>query len=181
MPAPLLELLDALSEGVLVLDSATGAVVHRNRALGELLAVEADASLLYDTALQLGQRWRLLSMAPRAARDGRVLLSDVRLATRRAVYRLWGVAMRPASPLPARVLVLVERTGPQLPTVSRLRSRFRLTTREAEVALLLAEGLSDADIGRALGMSAHTARHHGERIFAKVGVHSRKALALHLV
>jgi DNA-binding CsgD family transcriptional regulator len=180
MPAPLVELLDALSEGVLVVDSATGAVVHRNRALGALLDADPDSSLLYDTALQLGQRWRMLALAPRAALDGRALLSDVRFATKRSVYRLWGVALHPGGPFPDRVLVLVQRTGPLLPSVSRLRARFRLTAREAEVALLLAEGASDADIGRALGMSVHTARHHGERIFTKVGVHSRKALALHL-
>jgi DNA-binding CsgD family transcriptional regulator len=180
MPAPLLELLDSLSEGVLVLDSATGAVVHRNRALGVLLEAEPDSSMLYDAVLQLGQRWRRLALAPRAEHDGRALLSDARFVANRAAYRLWGMALQLGGSLPVRVLVLVERTGPLLPTVSRLRSRFRLTTREAEVALLLAEGASDADIGRILGMSVHTARHHGERIFTKVGVHSRKALALHL-
>jgi DNA-binding CsgD family transcriptional regulator len=180
MPAPLLELLDSLSEGVLVLDSATGAVVHRNRALGVLLEAEPDSSMLYDAVLQLGQRWRRLALAPRAEHDGRALLSDARFVANRAAYRLWGMALQLEGSSPARVLVLVERTRPLLPTVSHLRSRFRLTTREAEVALLLAEGLSDADISRILGMSIHTARHHGESIFTKVGVHSRKALALHL-
>ncbi|MEP7088207.1 MAG: helix-turn-helix transcriptional regulator [Gemmatimonadota bacterium] len=97
------------------------------------------------------------------------------------MYRLWGTAPRLEHTTPAHVLVLVERLGSSLPTTARLSSLFRLTPREVEVALLLAEGASDAHIGRALGMSIHTARHHGERIFAKVGVHLRKALVLHLV
>ena len=181
MPTPLIELLDSLSAGVLVLDSITGELAHRNRAMFMLLEGEPDSAVLFDAALQLGHRWRRLSLASGVAPRRRVLLSDVRLATNHAVYRLWGTAVQLEHPTSAQVLVLVERLGLLLPTVTRLRAHFRLTPREVEVALLLAEGASDAHIGRALGMSIHTARHHGERIFAKVGVHSRKALALHLV
>ncbi len=181
MPTPLIELLDSLSAGVLVLDAITGELAHRNRAMITLLGEEPDSSLLFDAALQLGNRWRRLSLASGAPPRGSALLSDVRLATNCAVYRLWGTAPQLEHTTPAQVLVLVERLGFLLPTAARLRAHFRLTPREVEVALLLAEGASDAHIGRALGMSIHTARHHGERIFAKVGVHSRKALVLHLV
>lgn len=180
MPTPFTAMLDLLSEGVLVLDSVTGAVTHRNRALVALLEAEPDAGLLYDAAFHLGQHWRRLSIAPRATPNGPVLPSDMRFATPRGVYRLWGMALQFEHPSPMQVVVLVERPGFMLPTVSCLRTRFRLTSREAEVALLLAEGASDAEIARVLGVSIHTARHHGERIFTKVGVHSRKALALHL-
>jgi len=180
MPTSFTALLDTLSEGVLVLDSATGALVYRNRALHTMLDAEPDAAMLFDTALQLGQRWRWRSAAPRSALDGAAELSDVRFATTHAVYRLWCMALQLGHPVPNRIVVLVERMGLLLPPAARLRARFSLTAREAEVALLLAEGASDADISRALGVSIHTARHHGERVFTKVGVHSRKALALHL-
>ncbi|HEU5039303.1 MAG TPA: helix-turn-helix transcriptional regulator [Gemmatimonadales bacterium] len=51
--------------------------------------------------------------------------------------------------------------------------RFGLTDREKEVARLLAKGRRNAAIAAALGISPHTARHHTQRVLAKLGVHSR--------
>ena len=55
----------------------------------------------------------------------------------------------------------------------RLQERFGLTGRELDVAMLLAEGRSNAAIAMALDISPHTARHHTQRVLGKVGVHSR--------
>lgn len=52
-------------------------------------------------------------------------------------------------------------------------SRFHLTAREREVAELLARGRSNGEVAQRLGISKHTARHHTESVFAKLGVHSR--------
>ena len=52
-----------------------------------------------------------------------------------------------------------------------------LTPREAGVARLMASGLSTKAIASELGISPHTARHHTERVFAKLGVRSRAAAA----
>ena len=79
------------------------------------------------------------------------------------------------------VLISVEHTTPMLPSHRTLQERHGLTAREAEVALLLAEGLSNRRIATHLGLSPHTVRHHAERIFAKLGTHSRKALGLRLL
>lgn len=54
-----------------------------------------------------------------------------------------------------------------------LRSRYGLTAREVEVARLLAQGRSNAAIAAALNISAHTARHHTQRVLSKLEVHSR--------
>ena len=69
---------------------------------------------------------------------------------------------------------------PSLPTSDELMSRCHLTEREADVALLLAVGASDREIGWRLDISPHTARKHVEHIFDKLQVHSRKAFALRL-
>ncbi len=48
-----------------------------------------------------------------------------------------------------------------------------LTPRELEVFELLGKGLSNRDIGQALGISAHTAKYHVGQILAKVGAATR--------
>jgi DNA-binding NarL/FixJ family response regulator len=56
---------------------------------------------------------------------------------------------------------------------AHLQARFGLTARESQVALLLAQGRSNVAIAKALGISAHTARHHTQRVLGKLKVHSR--------
>jgi DNA-binding CsgD family transcriptional regulator len=81
----------------------------------------------------------------------------------------------------AGVLVLMDRLGPELPTTRELRVAFGLQGREPQVALLAAEGLSNEAIAQRLRLSAHTVRHYLERVLTRLGLHSRKALALHLM
>jgi DNA-binding NarL/FixJ family response regulator len=54
-----------------------------------------------------------------------------------------------------------------------LEAGERLTARELEVLALVAEGLDNGMIGRGLGISRATVKHHLEAIFAKLGVHGR--------
>ena len=54
-----------------------------------------------------------------------------------------------------------------------LMEQFGLTRREAQVASLLSQGRSNQSIARELEISEHTARHHTQRILAKLKVHSR--------
>lgn len=48
-----------------------------------------------------------------------------------------------------------------------------LTPREREVLELLAEGLSNKDIGRALGISEHTAKFHVNALLGKLDAQTR--------
>ena len=65
------------------------------------------------------------------------------------------------------------RSGTDTARDSRLAERFSLTRREVQVANLLAQGLSNQAIAQELKISAHTARHHTQRVLSKLGVHSR--------
>ena len=56
---------------------------------------------------------------------------------------------------------------------THLQLDYGMTPREVDVALLLAEGCSNATVARRLGISPHTARHHTQRVLGKLGVHSR--------
>ncbi|MCI0673264.1 MAG: LuxR C-terminal-related transcriptional regulator [Myxococcaceae bacterium] len=52
----------------------------------------------------------------------------------------------------------------------------KLTVRERQVARLVAEGLSDAEVAQELSMSEQTVGVHLRHIFHKLGIHSRSGL-----
>jgi DNA-binding NarL/FixJ family response regulator len=58
------------------------------------------------------------------------------------------------------------------------RSVMSLSPREKEVLALLAQGLSNAQIGKSLYISPVTVKAHVRHIFEKLGVHSRAAAAV---
>jgi DNA-binding CsgD family transcriptional regulator len=55
----------------------------------------------------------------------------------------------------------------------RTRSVERLTRREREIALLVAEGLLTKQIAHRLGLSPHTVGAYVNRIYARLGCHNR--------
>jgi DNA-binding CsgD family transcriptional regulator len=57
-------------------------------------------------------------------------------------------------------------------------AHFGLTRREAQIARLLARRATNREIAEQLDLSPHTVRHHVESIFAKLGVHSRRAVVV---
>jgi len=64
---------------------------------------------------------------------------------------------------------------------ARVADRLGLTVREAEVAVLAARGLRDADIARELGIAPTTVRTHLGRAIDKAGAPSRSGLAARLL
>ncbi|GAA2458900.1 AAA family ATPase [Streptomyces glaucus] len=66
--------------------------------------------------------------------------------------------------------------APPAPYPRRAATELGLTPREAEVARLAAEGLSNQGIGWRLGLTHRTVASHLSRVFAKAGVSSRRHL-----
>ena len=66
-------------------------------------------------------------------------------------------------------------------TDEELVARFGLTLRQAAVARLLVQGLTNPEIAKRLSISRFTARNHAEQVLLKIGVLSRGrvAMALH--
>lgn len=62
------------------------------------------------------------------------------------------------------------------------QSRWRepLTGREQEVACLVADGASNKEVARRLGVSERTVKDHLTHIFSKLHIHDRVQLALHV-
>lgn len=101
-----------------------------------------------------------------------------------SVERLLGVVqvvMRGELSLPAAIesqvlRLLLEDGAAQAPSRNPLA---RLTPRELEVLMLLAEGISRSEIAQRMHLSAHTIRSHLQNLMAKLGVHSTlEAVAL---
>jgi DNA-binding CsgD family transcriptional regulator len=84
--------------------------------------------------------------------------------------------------LPALKLGVTMRLAHDQETATPLTlARFGLTRREAQIARLLARRATNREIADELDVSPHTVRHHVERIFAKLGVNSRRSIAETLV
>lgn len=170
--------LDALDEPVAVF-SPDGRAVYRNAALGGLLAADPHRERV-EGALRLVARGLLgLAFGRRASAD---VVREV--ATARGRYRLRGLIV-PPGPFgddgAGLVTVAFQANGPALPPPEAIRARHGLTKREAEVALLLAEGLSNEALAERLFVSKHTARHHVESILLKLDVPGRAAVAARLM
>jgi DNA-binding CsgD family transcriptional regulator len=89
-------------------------------------------------------------------------------------YRLEGRRLQTSTDTTGPVvLVHVQPTQADLPSIEVLRSRFGLTRKEACVARLIAEDQTNEEIATELSISPHTARHHTERVLAKLDVKSR--------
>ncbi len=86
-----------------------------------------------------------------------------------------GAALWGSSRSLAAVLV-TDGNGSTQPDVDALRSFYRLTPAEAELAALLAQGMSLADAADVRGVSRNTARGQLKRIFSKTGTNRQAEL-----
>ena len=64
------------------------------------------------------------------------------------------------------------------PSPTRHTRPADLSEREVDVLRLLARGLSDKEIARALVLSTRTVHHHVEHIYDKLGISTRAAATL---
>jgi DNA-binding CsgD family transcriptional regulator len=87
-------------------------------------------------------------------------------------------AILPGGGPTARVAIFIKDLGAPL-AVDRLAvaEAFRLTPRECEVAVLLADGHDLPRIAAMLGVGLSTVRYHLKRAFEKTGMRSQAALA----
>jgi DNA-binding CsgD family transcriptional regulator len=147
--------------------------VARNARLDELLREEPARDQLLDL---------IVRQASRSASTESLQEDALEVEVDGGIYRVVASRAAAGTLLPeAGVLVLVDRLSPGLPTTQELRVAFGLRGREPQIALLAAEGLSNAAIAQRLRLSAHTVRHYLERVLERLGLHTRKALALHLM
>lgn len=161
--------------------STLGVPLQQNGRLRELLAGEPERGRLREEmdalARVLAARWSV----PNRGAAAQPIEPRAHVRGAAAEYRLLAGYLDPELIGAEGVLVTVERRWPALPLPAELTARFTLTAREAEAALLLAQGLTDAAIAQRLAISTHTARRYSERVLRKLGLHSRSAVAITLL
>lgn len=160
--------------------SIAGVELARNRLLERLVACEPEPCEFLPQIRQIVRQLSTVAapVGPASATCGapRTIRTQVHSYTTRAAFFAAGMLARDRT-----VCVTVQRAEPQLPAIADLRARFGLTLREAQIALMLARGGSNKRIAECLGIRPSTVRTHSEHIFPKLGVTSRKALALTLL
>jgi DNA-binding CsgD family transcriptional regulator len=121
-----------------------------------------EAPVVFQSDGRLGE---LFSSFSRLRKNNRVLVDQIR----GSIGELRELRFKLRTQMPA--------SGPTGKTRAldqgTLAQRFGLTRREVQVAMRLAQGRSNQAIAAELKISAHTARHHTQRILSKLGVHSR--------
>lgn len=165
-------MIDQLPEALIAFD-AGGNEHYRNRAFQDLPLGESDRDTLLRAANQLAAE---VGTTLRANASSEPLTGQRDLSLSSDSYNLRAF-IAPSMLSRPGVLVWVERDA-LLPPPGALQERYGLTPRQAEVALLMAQGRSDRNVAEELFISPHTARRHAEAVLKKMNLPSRAGVAL---
>jgi DNA-binding CsgD family transcriptional regulator len=175
-----LEMLDPLHEAIAVLEP-DGRVLFRNQALERLLQADPRSSRIAAAIEELVRTAGPQAVGALRPSEAQELTCRADVTTPRCGYTLWLSPVRLGVFGTEGLLVEVERRGGVFPSPDDIQARFALTAREAEVALLLAEGLDNRRIAERLSISPHTARRHTEAVLKCLDIGSRAAVAVTLL
>jgi class 3 adenylate cyclase/DNA-binding NarL/FixJ family response regulator len=172
------EALAALSSPLMAAESAYAkALIHLTASDHDGALAELLRSIEHFEALRMpfhSARSRLELAAALAASDPTRATGEARQAL--AAFERIG-AKRYAD----RARLLLGRLGVRSrPSRQPARANRTLSRRELEVALLVAEGLTNAEIAERLTVSVRTVTSHLDHIYTRLGINSRVALARHV-
>jgi DNA-binding CsgD family transcriptional regulator len=170
---------DAMPAGLVVFDSA-GVAVFGNRRWDSLLTEEPEAGALRGH-VALSATWLLDTRHTCKCQhvDDACAAPTVTLTTRLASYVMEAFFL-PEDVL-GEVYVAVHICRRVFGLVGTTRTRYRLSRRECDVAVLLIEGKSNKEIAEGLFLSVHTVRRHVEAILKKTHCATRSAVATTLL
>lgn len=169
--------LDVVDEPLIVFD-VNGRELFRNGPLKRLLAAASDPDALVGAVRQAADDARHRLLPSRRVPAGLFTPATRMVHTPTAQYQVRATVVE-AGVFQAgeSVVALVqEQARPLRIDAAILRERFDLTRREAEIAVLIGDGLSNPDIANRLFISVHTVKRHVEKILVKLEVPSRAAV-----
>ncbi|MEV8097755.1 LuxR C-terminal-related transcriptional regulator [Kitasatospora sp. NPDC085879] len=145
-----------------------------DRCEGRFYRARADLA----AAWAAGDAERLLAVADDLERMGADLLAAEASSTAATLLRRAGQA-RPATAAALRARTLADRCeGARTPALAAAdEGTAQLTGREQEIALLAARGMLSKEIAARLTISVRTVDNHLQRIYAKLGLSTRRELA----
>jgi DNA-binding CsgD family transcriptional regulator len=157
--------------GVLVLDAKNSVIIANARA-AELMRDVVESRSQFEDDFTLPPV--LVSLVPqlRARLRDRNDTSTAALLTVDLCVR----ACHMAGPIGQRLLLVLERVQ-RRDAVQQNLERFELSPRECDVVMLILHGHSNRRIADELFLTEYTIEDHLKRVFAKLGVKSRTALA----
>ncbi len=150
------EVQQASAGGYALLAHASGCPINRETAAGELQ--QAGQTLIKRVLTTL--------LTQSASQNG-----DATNALR--LRNEWGLFRLRAYEAGATVGVLIERYEHLLVRLVDAMSSHELSTQQGEVLLLLARGLTHADMAEQLSVTVNTVDYHVRQLFGKLGVHNR--------
>jgi DNA-binding CsgD family transcriptional regulator len=180
-------MLDRLAAGAMLTDAAARAALVNARgsqiiAERDGLTLDADRLVAGTPAATQQLRDAIATVAADGPPEGRRLRLERPSQRPPLVLTLLPIGRLPivlpgGGPVP-RVAIFIKDLGAPL-AIDRLAvaEAFRLTPRECEVAVMLADGHDLARISAMLGVSLHTVRYHLKGVFEKTGMRSQAALA----
>jgi DNA-binding CsgD family transcriptional regulator/PAS domain-containing protein len=180
-------LLDAFPVGAILLD-AHGRIIETNRRAKEVLREDDGLGSGSDgipraTLPPSGQALHevITRATATGAGEGGAALALRRPSGRRPLEVLVMPIGRDMARLfapnrPTAVVFLGDPDGSLLPSENKLRSLYKLTEAEAQVALAIARGQNTVEIALHMGVQANTVRWHVKQLLAKTGTHQRAAL-----
>ena len=166
---PLGGVLESIDQGIVLLASDSFPC-YTNAAAERLLVADAERGVL-TREMRTVSRAALMQKGAKSA--------EIEVETKAGRYRMRAtLLLQKIKEIRNRaVLVTIERAGSVLPSRESLMRRFGMTSREADVALLLARGARNVAIASELHISPHTSRHHTENVLAKLQVRARAEVA----
>ena len=175
--------LDRLREGIQVW-SLGGTTIYENVVMERMLSVERSRSGV-PLAEGAAADWPSASHLPKAVEAAIRKVADEPARSIEVGAGDYTVTAEPFD-MPGvqlgekGILVRVRNSGSAATNPDIVTCRFGLTRRQSEVASLLARGLRNDEIARALDMCPSTARRHTECVLAKLGARSRAEVAARL-
>jgi DNA-binding CsgD family transcriptional regulator len=166
--------LDLVQDGLEVRDAA-GRLLHVNHALARLRQDDPESRCVDDAIERVHRAMCGVLQAPAAGDPlGALQPASIEVRTAGARYRVRGQLISAGAFGQRRAIVVsVSQLTPRPPSLEELQERWGLSQQESRVALLLANGYSNARLAAELNLGTSTARHYTEAVFLKLQVHSR--------